>query len=169
MKALMFLFVTFLLIFGRPIYTQWKAYDTHINTTYNEVCVVNSNIIWAAALDRVVVRTTDGGLSWVALSTGLPANFRMNHISALDSTTAWVSGSADGNMGRIFKTTNGGQLWFEQSINDLNYINKIHFFNANTGIMLKDHGYPPTNDTAGFYITRNGGANWYHPPHLPIV
>ena len=169
MKTLMFIFVSFLLVLSQPIYSQWKTYDTHINTTYNEVCVVNSNLIWAAATDRMVVRSTDGGLTWVALSTGLPASFEMMHITAIDVNTAWVSGSADNTMGRIFKTTNGGQLWFEQPISDLNYINKIHFFNANTGIMLKDHNWPPNNDTAGFYITRNGGSNWYHPAHQPVV
>ena len=110
-----------------------------------------------------VVKTTDGGQTWNIVNSGL-GSISMLHITAIDENLAWITGD---NSSRIFKTTNGGLNWTEQFYEQPYFINKIHFFNANTGIFLRDPLNPPSNDTAGFFITRNGGANWYRSANTP--
>jgi len=46
-------------------------------------------------------------------------------------------------------------------------ISEIHFFNQNTGVFL--YNVSSTMDTTKFYITRNGGTNWYVSPNILLT
>ncbi len=150
-------------IFASRSISQWQTYQTPVQSRFSDVCVVNQNIIWASG--ETVVRTTNGGVSWIIAGTGLPA-VQFYHIAAIDENNAWVTGGAFSG-GQIFRTTNGGINWVEQTYSQPYWINGIHFFNANTGVFLRDPLNPPSNDTAGFFITRNGGLNWYRSLNTP--
>lgn len=59
---------------------------------------------WAVGEDGTILRTTNGGASWLAQASGTTR--RILGIAAVDAQTAWaVTGS------QILKTTNGGQTW----------------------------------------------------------
>jgi hypothetical protein len=159
-----------LVLFFSPvlIFSQWQTYFPPVSCNYWAVSVVNSSVIWAAGeTPGTIVRTTDGGSSWLTSDNGLNDTINMYEISALDANTAWAVGGA--NFMRLFKTTNGGQNWTELNYPNKNFINKVHFFNASTGVMFVDHISPPLSDTAGYLITRNGGTNWYRSPNSPVI
>jgi len=146
-------------------FSQWKTYYTSTNESFREVKLVDNNTIWACGSGGVVVRTVNAGVSWINSSGNLP-NLGYWHIFALDESNAWVTGGSNG--ARIFRTTNGGVIWIEQTYAQPYWINKIHFFNSNTGIFIRDPLNPNGgNDTAGFFITRNGGLNWYRSANSP--
>jgi hypothetical protein len=146
-------------------FSQWKTYYTSTNASFNEVKLVDQNIIWACGSGGVVVRTVNAGFSWINSSGNLP-NIGFRHISAIDQNNAWVTGGSDGS--KIYRTINGGLNWVEQTYTQPKWINKIHFFNSNTGIFIRDPLNPGT-DTAGFFITRNGGLNWYKSTNSPLT
>lgn len=155
-KIIFALLFSFICVSGN---SQWKTYFTSTNASFSDIKLVDHNTIWACGSGGIVVRSLNGGMSWINSSGNLP-NLRYWHIVAIDGNTAWVTGGPSGN--KLFKTANGGVNWEEQSYNEPSWINKIHFFNANTGIFIRDPLNPNGgNDTAGFFITRNGGLNWY--------
>jgi photosystem II stability/assembly factor-like uncharacterized protein len=144
---------------------QWQTYQTPSASAFFGVCVVNPEIIWACGSSGTVVRTTNSGSNWSIVNSGLP-EIQYLHISAIDENTAWISGGTQG--AKLYKTTNGGLNWIEQFYTQPYWINNLHFFDANTGIFLRD---PPGGnfDTCGFFITRNGGTNWLYSPNSPIT
>jgi len=166
MKTLIFIFPVILIFFSTNSYSQWQTYQTpSVNAHYGDVSAVNQNVIWVCGSYTSVRRTTDGGLTWDSANYGLtPLN--PYHISAIDQNRAWITGGVDGK--RVFFTSNGGLNWNEQFYSQPDWINGIHFFNANTGVFIRDPLNPAQgNDTAGFFITRNGGLNWYRSPNTP--
>jgi photosystem II stability/assembly factor-like uncharacterized protein len=151
-------FCVFFILALQTSYPQWQTYyASNANTNFFEVSVVSPNLIWACGSSGKVFKTTNGGISWIDASGSLgPVSFY--HISAIDQNNAWITGDLSG--AKVFRTTNGGTNWTEQTYNQPYWINNIHFFNVNTGIFIRDPLNPPSNDTAGFFITRNGGLNW---------
>ncbi|MBZ0201395.1 MAG: T9SS type A sorting domain-containing protein [Ignavibacteria bacterium] len=167
MKKLSFFHTLVLVSFLFQVFTsrsisQWQTYQTPVQSRFSDVCVVNQNIIWASG--GTVVRTTNAGQTWIVAGTGLPS-VQFYHITATDENNAWITGGT--NSERLFRTTNSGLNWTEQFYSQPKWINGIHFFNASTGIFLRDPYTPPSNDTVGFFITRNGGLNWYRSPNTP--
>jgi hypothetical protein len=123
------------------------------------VCVVNPNLIWACGDSARVYITTNAGLTWQIVNSGIP-NTPVLQITALDENKAWV------NMGtRIFATSNGGVLWSEQFYSPVTFINKIHFFNQYTGYFISDQ----QDSTVGFFVSRNGGINWVKSSNSPVL
>ena len=161
-------FLIFTLVFlflGVQSDTQWKTYYTSTNASFSDIKLVDQNIIWACGSNGIVVKTVNAGSSWINSSGNLPVA-RYWHITAVDQNNAWVTSGSNGS--KLYRTTNGGVNWVEQFYNQPYWINKIHFFNQNTGIFLRDPLNPNGgNDTAGFFITRNGGLNWYRSSNTP--
>ncbi len=60
---------------------------------------------WAAAENGILLRTTDGCLTWQRIQT--PASVSLNAIHFVDDTTGWAVGYQD----TVLKTTDGGQTW----------------------------------------------------------
>lgn len=119
---------------------------------------------WALANDylfngTIILRTTNGGQVWT--------NYRypdttlvFNNIYFLDPQTGYMSGF----IGRIFKTTNGGVNWFENTIDTAfcPYLylfpkNQFQFINAQTGYVAGGQ-----IDIQGMvWKTTNGGQRWF--------
>ena len=94
--------------------------------SFFDVANSNENFIYVAK--RIVHQqnektklyvTTNGGLSWINVSAGLPDSLYVTYISVdqEDPSTAWVvfSGFVDGQ--KVYKTTNAGQTWTNISFN----------------------------------------------------
>jgi photosystem II stability/assembly factor-like uncharacterized protein len=153
------LFIFALLLINPVIISQWQTFNIAPSGRFYDVCVVSTDLIWASGDSAKVYRSTNGGLNWQGLGNGLP-NFPVLQISAIDQNQAWL------NMGtRIFATINGGLNWTEQFYSPVTLINKIHFFNQNTGYLIADQ----TDSVVGFFITRNGGSNWIRSVNSPVL
>jgi len=97
------------------------------------------------------IHTTDAGQHW-QLDTALPGTDE-RCVKFVNRDTGWIFGD------RIFKTTNRGLTWLEQSIpqsENVSYLSSASFLDANKGWAVgstKD-GFPVIISTA------NGGATW---------
>ncbi|MGA9212077.1 T9SS type A sorting domain-containing protein [Kaistella sp.] len=140
------------------------------NTGVKEVVVVDANTVWASAYDgagggtypKIVTRTTNGGSTWTATNiTGPGSNALVSDIAAIDGNTAWVVTApfnTGSNANRMWKTTNGGTSWSQQTIGYTagSFANHVYFWDANNGWSSGD----PLNGKFEMFKTSNGGTTW---------
>jgi photosystem II stability/assembly factor-like uncharacterized protein len=158
--SILLIFLTCLLLFGSSnSYAQpWEK----INTGFNYILMGiefpggQSQVGFAAGEsltymgDGIVIKTTDGGLSWTQLWTGTDDG--LEGISFPDMNTGYVGGWS----GYFAKTTNGGVSWTPQNPgNDIYYYTDVVFKDVNHGVVTAQ-----TNTGAGVYFTSNGGTSW---------
>ncbi len=141
----------------------------------------SQNVIWGVNYDgsgampavptQDMFLSTDGGVTWQvnSIATTNSAIMSAANISAIDGSTAFVSMyDADGmgaTNGLLVKTTDGGTTWSEvTSLPGVPFLNIVHFFNANEGLVMSDP------DAAGYviYRTTDGGTTWTRVPAASV-
>ena len=153
------LFFLALLLVNPIIESQWQTYNVAPSGRFFDVCVVTPDLIWASGDSAKVYRSTNGGMTWQNLSS-IPSTYPGLQITAVNQSYAWVNFGT-----KIYHTTNGGVLWSEQFYSPVTFINKIQFFNQNTGYLVADQ----TDSVVGFFVTRNGGTNWDRSVNSPVL
>jgi|GEM_PF-5752714 len=98
-------------------------------------------------------RTVDGGNTWTLVQNITPYNFRSIYFA--DNLT----GYACDDIGRIVKTTDGGNNWFDHNLNTKSF-ESIRFLDAQFG-----YGWDKISGS-GYSITTDGGATW-QPVSIP--
>lgn len=117
----------------------------------------NSQVVWAVGgttvgvTEGVVLRTTDGGVTWKRQGQGTEIDHHyLITISAPDTSCAW----AVGNGYIVMRTTDGGQIWTNVSpllVSD-NDANGIVAFDHNTAWVVMDYN--------NVFFTSDGGQSW---------
>lgn len=105
---------------------------------------------------KEIFKTNDGGLNWQKDTNILAGKFCF--IDPNTGMTVSQSGYA------IYRTTNGGENWFDKSPTDFNdrYYD-VKFINDQTGIVA---GYSTNqNSLFALRLTTNGGNNWIRKTH----
>lgn len=126
----------------------------------------------------VVLRTTDGGVSWQrsVITDPLVALVDVPHF--LNAQQGWLELSSTPGAGSagadIWHSNDGGQTWTRLSSNksfrglDLGYVTGISFRDAQIGIATGNLGAGGDNTVASLALTHNGGQSWQTQslPHL---
>lgn len=110
-------------------------------------------------VQRLVLKTTDGGATWTAVTMGTPGDSyftKINNLSFVDQNTVYATGGVR----YIYKSTDGGDTWSE--IDLTNYVsnatymslNSVYFTDANNGYIFTDQG------SNLVLKTTNGGSSW---------
>lgn len=125
--------------------TDWVRLDsTFISYTDVDFLNANTGFIVASSTSGGIHRTSDGGENWQSTTFSIP----LNGVSIGDANNITVVGDA----GYIYKSTNAGANWFQQTSDVITTLWSVSFINANTGM------------AAGFggriLKTTNGGTNW---------
>ena len=121
--------------------------------------------------DSAILRTTDGGESWVdvtpsaireALSTA--GNGGSGDFEAAFSQADYaLAAYAMGNEAWIFRTSDGGQSWEESRLalqEEVQGITSMVLADEAHGWLLATRGVGAGNDWVDLYHTEDGGANW---------
>lgn len=135
--------------FGIPnlINAQWFWQNPlPTSQTLRDVHVFDENTAIAVGEAGTIIKTTDGGTSWVSL-TGAGSD-RLNSDYFIDSNTGWIVG----NDGKIFKTTTGGISWSAQISGVTDPLYSVYFINSSTGWI--------SGEDNTILKTTNGGSNW---------
>ena len=149
-KKLLLLNVLFLYFYG---FSQtWEKLNVSISPSNSllGISAPSPTICYAVGAAGTILKTTDGGTSWVSLSSGVSADFYA--VTFTDVNT----GYAVGNSGAAVKTVNGGTSWVPINIPAGDY-REVWFESASIGYMA---GGTNGGTTGLLYKTTDAGANW---------
>ncbi len=127
------------------------------------VSVVNDLVVWASGVRGTVVRTTDGGTTWVAQVVPGADSLEFRDIHAFDADRAVVLAAGPGDRSRVYRTENGGASWL---LTFTNREPKAFFdcfdFHGEVGIAFSD----AVGDAFPLIRSADGGRTWaaYAPP-----
>jgi photosystem II stability/assembly factor-like uncharacterized protein len=134
---------------------SWTSIDIGVTSDLNALSMVNSQIGYACGTNSQVVKTTNGGLTWAAVTRPHATNYTLQTLEFIDANTGWVGVNfAAVTGGNIFKTTDGGTTWTQQTIGTTDQIVAIDMVDANVGYLCLNSSNRP------IYKTTNGGTNW---------
>lgn len=112
-----------------PSFTEYAVYFIDANTGF----VGNDGLS----------TTTNGGENWVSILSGAG----VNDFSFINSTTGWFATQ----IGRIYKTIDGGASWF-MLVDFSSHFQSIIFVNSNTGWVCGNDGV--------IFKSTDGGGSW---------
>jgi hypothetical protein len=133
----------------------WTFNNSGTGNTLNSVKTVDRTVAWAAGNNATVLRTVNGGASWVSRSTTTISG-DVYAIEALDSLRAFVTTTPAGSSTRIYRTTNGGTSWTSVFTQTNGFIDAIKMYDSTRGIALGD----PVGGKWTVLKTTNAGAAW---------
>lgn len=95
--------------------------------------------------------------SWVKLPTE-PYRGKQDDVFFVDDRTGWYGNG----LGRLFKTTDGGQTWIKQMDRPGTFVRALGFVDARLGFLgnIGPGSFPNVTDETPLYRTRDGGETW---------
>jgi photosystem II stability/assembly factor-like uncharacterized protein len=154
---------------GRQL--SWRLLDTGTQTHFRGLSVVSRRVAWLGGYNGVVLRTVDGGRTWINASPAGAAALQFRDIEAFSATAAVAMAAGTGTDSRLYVTANGGRSWrlAYENTNKQAFFDCMAFFNPRNGLVLSD----PVNGKFRILSTRDGGRDWKvlpnagMPPALP--
>ncbi len=147
-----------LVLFSSLLFAGWSAQTSGVTTDLNSVSFPEGTQVgYAVGEGGVILKTTDGGTSWVPQTSGTERG--LYAVSFENNST----GVAVGKSGTAIRTADGGATWDTMSVGATTSLVAAQFVGT-AGI-----AYTATYDPAGgstLYKTTDAGASW-QPLSLP--
>jgi photosystem II stability/assembly factor-like uncharacterized protein len=143
--------------------TGWYQQTSGTTEDLTSVYFMNKDTGWVTGEDGLLLKTINGGNSWVAQPTNLSW---IKKIIFIDNYTGFLAGVSS-HWGKLLKTTDGGNTWNEKQtlMEEFDYPSDIFFIDQNIGwlILLTDEM------SSGPYMqkTTDGGETWFEIPNCP--
>ena len=154
--------ICLLIAVNEPALAQyWTSQSSSTTATLSSVKAVNATTVWVCGSSGTVLRTSDGGSTWITRSIPNAATQSCESIDAFDANTASVVAYTAGtptSTSATYKTTDGGGSWTVQYSSSAtgNYFDAIRYYDALTGLMVGD----PEGGYFHIATTTNGGTTW---------
>ncbi|MGI9648403.1 MAG: YCF48-related protein, partial [Acidimicrobiia bacterium] len=126
-------------------FSPWAEQSAPVED-WNDVDFVDNEIGFVVGTGGAAARTTDGGESWSAMTTGTSRN--LHSVSFVDSLVGFAVGANDS----IIKSVNGGSDWTSLDSPSNKTLRGVDFLDASIGYAVGD------GDT--ILKTIDGGAIW---------
>jgi photosystem II stability/assembly factor-like uncharacterized protein len=128
------------------------------------VSAPSERVAWVSGHAAVVLRTTDGGLSWTRLIVPGAAtdSLQFRDIHAVDARIAYLLAAGPGSRSRIYKTSDGGATWRLQFTNpdSSGFFDCFAFWSPSRGLAVGD----AVEGHFAVRITTDGGEHWLPVP-----
>jgi len=125
---------------------NWDTLSTGYSQT-NNISFINENIGFISGTNKVL-KTTDGGNTWSYKFLLNLGHFWNNGMFITNENSGFVIGES----GVIYHTTNGGDIWLTQHLNEFNDLHCVEAINYNDAISVGKNGT--------ILKTENNGRNW---------
>ncbi|MHC4304216.1 MAG: YCF48-related protein [Planctomycetota bacterium] len=132
----------------------WAASWYHLNSGTTETLdaiqfPVDATTGYAVGGHGVILKTTDGGMTWIAQDSGITDAALFSLHFPVDELTGYVVGA----YGSALKTTDGGATWVPMDPGTSDNLREVRFpEDATTGYIVGDNGT--------ILKTTDGGVNW---------
>lgn len=134
---------------------DWTSHSLSSENNLFHVTFIDAKTGWVDGYDTnysaISYKTTDGGKTWISKLVG------KNRIYFINKNIGWAIGNG------IYKTINGGESWFLQSIADsiADYVlSDIFFTDENNGVAVGGGSGYRYFDWGYILRTTNGGDTW---------
>ncbi|HLF15371.1 MAG TPA: T9SS type A sorting domain-containing protein [Bacteroidota bacterium] len=129
---------------------NWTSLSRGSTIELSDLSIVNDSVLVASGGDYLL-KSTDGGNLWSEVDVALPVGlFWINTVWFTDNLNGWIGCSYGGGSGGIYRTTNGGLNWVNQT-GTVDGANGIFFLNNVIGWFVSG-GY--------IYRTTDSGSTW---------
>ncbi len=127
--------------------TYTPFYPASLGIIANGIYFPSRKIGYIAGNDGVIMKTTDAGVSWSQLNSGV--SHHLQSVFFVGQDTGWVVG----NNGTVRKTTDGGATWKAQNNNNFTgTFYSVYFSNARHGVRAGENEF--------YHVTHDGGETW---------
>lgn len=144
-----------------PVNAQWSRYKTNHTKLIDNISIVNDDVMWIT--DETGTKfsiTKDGGKTWQQKSFPIMmSNYVIGGLKAINDSVAYVVVCEGFSLCGVFKTTDGGNNWTQQTnmfTKSGSYPNFVCFWNENEGVAVGD----VVTNYFEIYSTRDGGKTW---------
>lgn len=140
----------------------WQPQESGTDGRLRGLHAVDGQTAWATGSKGVVIRTTDGGKTWVRrpVTGGEALDFRDVH--AFDADNAVILSIGPGEASRLYRTVDGGETWREVKRNLMaeDFYDALVFLDAHRGLVVGD----PVGGRFRLVGTTDGGQTWGNLP-----
>ena len=145
----------------------WVVYQTGVLSTLWDVYFINESTGWIVGDTTAVFKSTNGGLNWTKQEISYITDTELFSVKFLNANTGFAAGGHHSGFynfyyAYIFKTTNGGDNWFNLYNNQGGspwLFTEILPLNDST-IFATAEGSTSFIATGGVYKSTNGGLNF---------
>lgn len=140
---------------GQP---SWRLSDTGVTARFRGLAPVSDKVAWVAGSAGTILRTTDGGRSWLSVGPPGTAELQFRDIEAFDAKSAVALTIGEGEQSRLYATSDGGRTWTETFRNQdpAAFYDCVTFLDRRHGLALSD----PVGGKFRILATSNGGRTW---------
>jgi photosystem II stability/assembly factor-like uncharacterized protein len=144
---------------GNTWYKQFEGIKEKYTIFFRSICFVDQNSGWVVGDQGVILRTSNGGLTWTRKISniepfdiiGVKLPVTLFSVQFVNQNTGW----AVGEYGTIIHTSNGGVIWGKQKSGTTHHLNRLFFLDEKNGWVVGNKGI--------ILHTNSGGESWFKP------
>jgi photosystem II stability/assembly factor-like uncharacterized protein len=137
---------------------SWQSTSTGSTARFRGLSAVSRNIAWVSGTTGTVLRTTDGGATWVSVAPPGTDALQFRDIEATSDRHAVILSIGPGTDSRIYVTDDGGATWTLafQNQDPAAFYDCMAFSTPQRGLALSD----PVDGVFRLLETTDGGYTW---------
>ncbi|AEV87904.1 oxidoreductase [Actinoplanes sp. SE50] len=137
---------------------SWKLTPTGTTARFRGLAPVSATVAWVAGSAGTILRTVDGGRTWISVGPADAAALQFRDIEAFDARHAVALTIGTGTDSRIYTTADGGHTWTRSFQNEdaAAFYDCLTFLDRRHGLALSD----PVGGRFRILATGDGGRTW---------
>lgn len=133
---------------------RWYAQSNNVGWTVLYRVINNDSVNGTAIGQQAILHTTNGGNTWIESTY---PGYYFSDIAFSCPDTGWIVGWLN-TQGVLFKTTDKGVTWTDESKPEFHELSSISFVNSKVGVIVVWYG--------SLLLTTDGGATWSTQPEF---